>query len=629
MTLLRRSIFFCACATSSLLGCNAIFADEIPWADSHYYHFAQDQDISSLIHDFTAIQNIDVIIGAPLIGMVNGIFENIPPEEFWDHLSKAYNLAWFYDGSALYVYPGTEVKTEVIPISQQEAVTLKSVVGELDCSGSTVSMRYLPSTRMMVVSGPPRFMEVVQSFLAKIQNNTIQNFADETVVQVFPLKYAFAYDVNLDVGTGNGITIEGVSTLLQRILNGINTIPNVAQDSVAIGGLSPAQLKEGTATQQKSSPSSMSASQSPGNATEHANQIAQMKANAPSAQSIPGKIIAKMKFAGGEEDRDRVETDIPSRNLVHPITSITYDARLNAVIVRDHKDLMPFYQSLIERFDVPTKAVEIKAAIVDVDVGQSRKIGIDVLQFLNGGKELTWRPDAGDAKLTDENANFFGKLPTLIEGYDVNVRLQALESSNAAKTFSRPSVLTLDNIAAVISHSHENYVRVAGAYSAELFTISAKIALRVIPHIVELENSDGTLERKIKLFVSIEDGSMSAMSGSDGMPSVRSSQINTQSILNEGESLVVGGYYKENHQNVQRGVPFLKNIPIIGRLFSSQERKIDTTERLFIISPRIVEISANEGIDIHEKFFHEGNLSGKPMMDMEDFTINHTLKPRR
>ncbi|MDR2436278.1 MAG: hypothetical protein LBD33_03155 [Puniceicoccales bacterium] len=625
MKLLCRFLSSVALAIGSFLLSGSLQAGEIPWTDEHYYHFAQNQDLGALIHDFTAIQQVDVVIGAPLSGVVNGIFENVSPNDFWERLSRAYNLIWFYDGTALYVYPGTEIKTEVISMTPQEAASLRKVMADLDFAGSNTVLRYVPDTKMMVASGPPRFLEVLHTFLSKVQTNTIQNFADETVVQIFPLKYAFAYDVTLDVGTGSGVSIEGVATLLTRILSGMNTIPNVMQESVLLGGPNKPNTVDGVLKQQ--SAVSTAVNQAQQMAAQAAQQDQEAKKKSTQVSQLKGitSLSSKpLRTADDKKPKTMIE-ETEARSLTGKFTSITYDARQNAVIIRDRKDLMPFYQSLIERFDIPMKAVEIDVAIVDINVGKSHKMGIDVLEFLNGERSLLWRPEGGDLSLDDKNLNFYLKVPN-IGASGITARLQALESSSAAKTLSRPSVLTLDNIAAVISNNRETYVPVAGAYATDLFTVSAKVALRVIPHIIDIPRADGTVERKIKLFVSIEDGTMSDTGGSAGMPMVTSSQINTQSILNEGQSLIVGGYYYEHHSDGRRGIPVLKNLPVIGRLFSMADRATETMERLFIISPRVVELSCDEG-DPYGKFFQKSNLTGKPTLNMDEFAI--PKKPRK
>lgn len=600
--------FFSSSIATFLLGLwlptTPLQASEIPWTDSSYYQYAQDQNLADLIRDFTAIQGIDVVISPSVTGTVNGIFENIPPQDFWNNLAKVYNLIWFYDGNILYVYSGSEIQTQIINMTLNESRTIQKIIGELDFASSSISMRYLPDSKMLVVSGSPKFMEILHTFVEKVQQNVFQNLVDETVVQVFPLKYAFAYDVSLNLDTdGGGITVEGVATLLQRVLNGINTVPQTVNQAVGL-----------------KSPSSVTSME--GVLQKNGNQNLEKTVSNINNPSVQQQIS---QLAGLQKDNGDKEENVPGNNPVNqnvaPITSITYDARLNAVIIRDRKDLMPFYQSLIERFDVPTKAIEIQVAIVDIDVGKSRNLGLDIVQFLNGDKELTWRVLGGDDDIDNENTNFFGKFTNVIDGYDMLSRVKALESASAAKTLSRPSLLTLDNIAAVIARTNQNYVQVEGSFSSDLFTISASIALRVIPHIVEIENPDGTVDHKFKLFVNIEDGAINSTGGSQGLPSVSSSQINTQSVLNEGQSLVVGGYYYETHSSSKSGIPILKNIPLIGRAFSQTNRQHQTFQRLFIISPKIVELSADQP-DPYKKFFQHGNLSGEAQLSLEKFTVD-------
>lgn len=572
----------------------------------------------SLLRDFTAIQGIDVVLSPQISGTVNGIFENIPPEEFWSNLMKVYNLTWFFDGNVLYVYPGTEIKTEVIQMSLSEANSLKAIIGELDFASANTSLRYLPETKMLIASGPPRFMEVLHTFVDKIQLKTVQNLADETVVQIFPLKYAFAYDISLDVGSGN-VSIEGVATLLQRILTGVNTIP---QSTAAPMGFSTTTatpqpmegvLQQKTGNQNQKIGQQIKAAAESKTTPQLTNETSEKQAD---SDSKTGAGFFSNKGKKADSERDRSEAPY--------ITSITFDARLNAVIIRDRKDLMPFYQSLIERFDIPSRAIEIQVAIVDVDVGKSHRLGNDIMQFINGSKQLTIRPIGGDISNDDENASFFGNFTRVLKGYDIASRIQFLETASVAKTLSRPSILTLDNIAAVISQSNSTYVQVEGSFATDLFTVSASVALRVIPHIINIENPDGTLSYKIKLFVNIEDGTVLPNGGANGMPTVNNSQINTQSVLNEGDSLVVGGYYHESHTRTQSGIPVLKKLPLIGSMFRQSSRRAETMERLFIISPKIIELTPEEG-KRYSKFFRPSELNGTPTMSPEEFSVRDKL----
>lgn len=616
----------CSMVALGLGMANPLQSGEIPWSDTFYYHFAQDQDLASLIKDFTAVQGVDVVISPELVGTVNGIFENIPPQEFWNNLTKVYNVMWFYDGNVLYAYPGADVQTEVLTMGKNDADSLIGIINDLDFASSNSSMRYLPENRMLVVNGTPRFLQVLQTFINKVQVNTIQNLADETVVQIFPLKYAFAYDIQLDVGSG--VTVEGVSTLLQRIISGVNNIPSPMNSPVNLSGQATVQPVEGV-LQKKGTENLESSVNNIANAAvqKQAAKIAGTEKLTSAASSAKNNDIktAQIPSEQAKEATRQKETDLAPnvKQSLSQITSITYDARLNAVIIRDRKELMPFYQSLIERFDIPTKAIEIQVAIVDVDVGKTRKLGVDAMQFANPDSKgsLTIRPLGNDATIDNKNASFFGQFTNVMNGWDVLGRVQALESASAAKTLSRPSVLTLDNLAAVISQTNETYVAVAGSFSSDLFTVSASISLRVIPHIINEELPDGTIQRKLKMFVNITDGSVSAGGGTSGMPSTNSSQINTQSVLYEGQSLVVGGYYRESHSNNETGIPFLRKLPVLGHLFKLNNRITETVERLFIISPKIIELSADQESP-YNRFFQPNNLSGKPSLNMEQFTLN-------
>ncbi|MDR2576904.1 MAG: hypothetical protein LBC42_02530 [Puniceicoccales bacterium] len=591
-------------------------AGEIPWADAAYYHYAQDQSLDALIRDFTAIQGIDVVIPQVISGTVNGIFENLPPSEFWDNIARAYGLAWFYDGNALYVYPSAAITTRVVPMSSQESTELKGILNELDVIGPNNVVRYMPSTKMMVFSGTPRFMEVVQSFLEKVQRNTIQNFTDETVVQVFPLKYAFAYDVKMDVGADASVLIEGVATILQRIINGINTLPPPVQDSVTLGSVSNSDSVEGVLEKKVADAAERSAKLAAMHDARTAREDAKKPINFSADKVKTASLVSTSDNLLPGKTPVTVQEESPKTSY---ITSITYDARLNAVIIRDRRELMPFYQALIERFDIPTNAVEIRVAIVDVDVGSSHTMGLNVVQFLNDKNTFTWRPLAGSSNaFENEDSNFAATLTGLLGfGYNIGARLQALEEANIVKTFSRPSVLTLDNLAAVISQSDQAYIPVAGSEAVDLFSVSATISLRVIPHIINEEDEGGNAKRRIKLFVNITDGLLDV---SGAKPKVSSSQINTQTILEEGQSLVVGGYYKERHAKLRHGIPLFCKLPVVGRLFCMSTDNVGTIERLFIISPRILEVNAQDG-DPYEQFFRQADLSGRPTMGINEFTI--------
>lgn len=151
-------------------------------------------------------------------------------------------------------------------------------------------------------------------------------------------------------------------------------------------------------------------------------------------------------------------------------------------------------------------------------------------------------------------------------------------------------MLTLENVEATLESTTTNYVPVSGNESSDLFKVSGGTVLRVTPHIVE----DGD-EPLIQMIISLQtsqsnDGNdISSVSGSASyIPSVKETTINTQAVVKEGQSLLLGGYYIESNTEKESGVPLLKDIPLLGNLFKSTSNVKSRRERLLLITPKIV-----------------------------------------
>ena len=128
------------------------------------------------------------------------------------------------------------------------------------------------------------------------------------------------------------------------------------------------------------------------------------------------------------------------------------------------------------------------------------------------------------------------------------------------------------------------FVRVSGYTSADLYSVSTGVSLRVLPMVVE-ENG----RRQIKLDVAIQDGQLSGQSV-DNIPVITSSNINTSAFVNEGEALLVAGYKTDSRTRGRTGVPLLSKIPLIGGLFRYTDRDDSHMERLFLLTPRIIDL---------------------------------------
>jgi type III secretion protein C len=259
-------------------------------------------------------------------------------------------------------------------------------------------------------------------------------------------------------------------------------------------------------------------------------------------------------------------------------------------VVRDLPERLAAYDQLIASLDVEPQMIEIEASIIDVNLDRLQELGIN-WRWENGrnavlfgtGTESDLRLRPGLDITPSGRGGFISTV--LGNGNQLVARINALASDGAARVVSRPQIITLSNVEAIFNNSSTFYVRVQGFQEVDLFNVSSGTSLRVTPHVFRDRN-----ETRIKLLVNVEDGKVSD-ERVDQIPVVENSAINTQALIFEGESLLIGGLTRESSKKTTSKVPLLGDIPVVGNLFKSTTDRNIRTERMFLITPRIV--SAN------------------------------------
>lgn len=282
--------------------------------------------------------------------------------------------------------------------------------------------------------------------------------------------------------------------------------------------------------------------------------------------------VIQVSYANAEELKKACETLLSARG------KIGTDERTNAIIVTDIRDRIERVRNMAKTLDYRTPQVEITAKLVDVDSRYVRDIGINwsVLGLNDGDVE---GDVTVDASIPDAVANVrFG-----IFGADADFEttLQLLEQDNRAKIISNPRITTADNRLARIVVGKKVPLVVAdeaGNAITQLTTIGIK--LEVTPHI----NSDGRVT--LDLFPEVSD--LAAQATVQGGIIIVTAQAETRVIVKDGETAVIGGLIRTNDSNVHRGVPFLKNIPLLGYLFRSTNTVKEERELLIFVTPRII-----------------------------------------
>ncbi|MDR2629189.1 MAG: hypothetical protein LBC30_04335 [Puniceicoccales bacterium] len=571
----------------------------LPFSKSSYYHFAKDQNLSALIQDFFSMQGITVVISGRVNYTVNGRFSKMDPAEFWNYITKAYGLVWFFDGKIMFVYTNAELQTQIFRMDRDGIGTLSVILSRLGFVASDFSFRDVGEANVLIVTAPPQYIDVINDIATKFVPSKI---SDTTIVKIIPLKYAWAYDMTFNYANGS-ISVPGVSSLLQSIVTGQQLSSALSPFNVSVGG------------NQKQ--------------VEYQQMVGILDDTPPYAKDINNNIknIQKDgknsdkdkndKSSGDKSSNDGNSVDISGTSLPG---FITCDQRLNAIIIRDRRENMPFYEEIISKLDVPCEVIKIDVAIVDVNKSSSLVFGVSGVSAPIFGGNTAISMSGSDAKAGEASSNAKGSIAGklgVIRNIDINYALDALEKSSNGQAVSRPSVLTLDNVAAILETDKVHYATISGTNSSNAYTQSATTKLQVVPHIVP-GDVDGDGRRKMKLFVDISDGSFDSVQDNQSS-AVTQHSLNTQSVLYEGQSLVIGGYDSETNQKRDSGIPILQHLPLVGTLFKHTDNSKEVKERIYVISPSVVEIRSDD--HKYDRFVQNGQLTAKETLEADNYPL--------
>ena len=288
-------------------------------------------------------------------------------------------------------------------------------------------------------------------------------------------------------------------------------------------------------------------------------------------------------------DKDLVEK---AKALLSPRGRIEADQRTNTLIVRDIKSGIEDVQKLIARLDTRTPQVLIESNLVETTPTFSRSLGIEMEGVFNNGRVrvsdrfIASPPFAGGQQpppsinqlLIPTNGFRWGYF-----GNNITSVLSAAEAEGNVKIISRPSVVTLNNVESTIESANIVRIKTSAATvgeSGSIRELRAGIILRVTPQV----SADGFV------FLNINAKSSTLDYGrlTDGIPQENSREARANVLVRDGETVVIGGIMKDTSANSDNGVPFLKDVPVLGWLFKKSSWQKDLEELVVFITPRII-----------------------------------------
>ena len=264
--------------------------------------------------------------------------------------------------------------------------------------------------------------------------------------------------------------------------------------------------------------------------------------------------------------------------------------RLNAVLVRDVVSRMPTYEKLIKQLDVPQKLVEIDITVVEL----SRKDALDWQLSLaastsHGHSDIGHGQNAGNLFGPADVAGqgLAGALTHIHSSYSLALSLSALREKGKARSISRTSLLTVNNLAAELSDSQSYHAKVVGTEVASLEEVSAGTRLQIKPRI--LPSPSTNVPNQVWLSLDLGDGGFESITV-DAMPMTRTSTLQTQTAVFENESIMLAGYLRDIEEDAGWGIPWLRDLPLVGWLFGGKSTRKETVQRMFVLTPHIVDL---------------------------------------
>ncbi|MEM9401121.1 MAG: type IV pilus secretin PilQ [Pseudomonadota bacterium] len=302
--------------------------------------------------------------------------------------------------------------------------------------------------------------------------------------------------------------------------------------------------------------------------------------------------------------------------------SIAVDDRTNTLLVQDTADRLQDIRRLVRTLDIPIKQVLIQSRIVVVNDNFSRDLGVrlGVTAFNENGDDgvtvISGTGQGTDTMVTSAidnladpaNGTIFPiQLPTLNNRYNVNVpiaegagrfslavlesdylvdlELTALEAEGRGEIVSTPRVITANQSEAFIEQGVEIPFQQAAASGATAVEFKkAVLSLRVTPQI--------TPDNKIIMDLAVNSDSVGQVISTGGaggtVPSIDTRRVETQVLVKDGQTVVLGGIYETERRETINKVPFLGDIPVAGRLFRSTQQVNNKAELLVFVTPRIL-----------------------------------------
>lgn len=321
-------------------------------------------------------------------------------------------------------------------------------------------------------------------------------------------------------------------------------------------------------------------------------------------------VMVAIDYAEAKSLKESLEEFLTKDKNGKPRGSIRVDDHNNALVIQAIREDIDRILPVIQKIDKPTPQILIKANIVEASKDVARDLGIqwggmknipahgNNLAISSGVDSSTGlqRPFNVDFPVSPDAIQAAGGTAALSLKYvttrnnGLEVQLQALQKDGKLNIISSPSIITLDNQKAFTESGERvpyvTYVQEGNTQTPKVQFMDAVLRLEITPHVIDGQN--------LKMKVIVKKDEVDTSRSVQGNPFIIKKNTETALIVKDGETIVISGLTKLTDATAETGIPWLKDIPLLGWLFKKHSSDNSLQEVLIFITPQILPQRAAE-----------------------------------
>jgi len=630
---LRKALFiavFQICLVGLLIGQDAQ-ADDLNWRSESFERVSVDEDVKNVLRGILRQNGQQVIFREGVEGSVTYEFENMSLRAAFNKLLIENSLEYVFDSSQnlVTVFLASESKSSqaFVPLKHATPDQVRSAVDRFDLGGSvTVD----PDLKTAFIRGTPEQVKPLQDLIQRLDD------AEGARVEARLSRERETLERQ------KLIAEERLAAEEERLgAEKLAIAEREARDKLA----RQQRLLEQFARQEiKVIP------------VRYANvgDTTKVFSNDESV-TVPGIDSTLRKLLGGErerlnsltkEEKELLDEFFPDRAISQPVISV--DRRTNSVIVRGTPNAVAKVEDMVQKLDKPVPMVEMEVMIIIATEDVKEELGVlyageqtippknvtalgdSPARFAGFNSGITnanpgTGADAQNANATDGVNAGLGGTPAignidsasqaLLAGFVIQgeraalqVQLDAFEQENRTQTIAAPRITTLNNVTSRVEETASQLIvlTAAGNTGQSVEEVDLGLQMDITPSVIAKE--DAAEQDLIRMSVTARNTSLNGnvnVNAGNAAATTQGQEIQTEVIIPDGRTYVMGGLYTDTLTDNEKGIPLLKDIPIFGQLFRQDSDADNFSEVLFFITPKIVYPHAILPRDIAERRYLE------------------------